>query len=328
MNHNGDMALAKKLIDTAVECGVDYIKFQSFNAKNLVTRTAKKAAYQNRNIGDKELTQYEMLKKLELSESDHHELIKHCESKNVKFWSTAFDLESLDLLYNLGFTLAKVPSGEITNLPYLRRMAALFTRIIISTGMSTLAEVEAAVNALLDAGAKRENLSLLHCTSEYPAPFEEVNLLAMVRMKQHFNLPVGYSDHTQGIAIPIAAVAMGATIIEKHFTLDRNLPGPDHKASLEPYELKLMVESIRNVERAFGNGEKVPTQSEMSNLVIARKSIVARCQILAGETITIDNITVKRPGTGISPMEIDSVIGKKASVDIHPEQPITISMLT
>lgn len=324
VNHNGDMAIAKRLIDVAANSGVDYVKFQTFNASKLVSKKAKKAEYQEINSQVKE-SQFQMLKRLELSKSDHIELIEYCKIKNVRFLSTAFDLDSVNLLAELGVTLGKVPSGELTNLPYLRMIAATFPEIIISTGMAQMDEVMASVKALLDAGTKKENLSVLHCNTEYPTPFEDVNLGAMLHLKKELGLPFGYSDHTLGIEVPIAAVALGATIIEKHFTLDRKLDGPDHRASLEPEELVQMVTSIRNIEKAVsGSGIKMPSPSEAKNRPVARKSIVARRLINHGELFDINNITVKRPGTGISPMMWDQVIGTKAIKSFDEDENIVL----
>ncbi len=315
VNHNGSISLAKKLIDVASNAGVDYVKFQTFKANKLVTKSAKRASYQDRNTANKD-SQYEMLEKLELSEENHKELIAYCNSKNVKFLSTGFDLESLEFLKSLGITLAKIPSGEITNLPYLKKVAELFKEVILSTGMAAIQEIEEAVSVLLDNGIKKENLTILHCNTEYPTLMEDVNLKAMLHIKEHFGVNVGYSDHTLGIEVPVAAVALGATVIEKHFTLDRELPGPDHRASLEPSELKAMVSGIRNIEKAMaGSGIKEPSKSELKNKPIARKSIVASCEIKKGEVFSEKNLTVKRPGTGISPMKWNEVLGKIAEKD-------------
>lgn len=312
VNHNGELQKAKELIDVAANAGVDYVKFQTFNADRLVTKTAKRAAYQDQNTADTD-NQYEMLKKLELSHEAHHLLIAYAKKKGIQFLSTAFDLDSLDFLKALGLNLAKIPSGEITNLPYLRKIAQLFPKVILSTGMATMEEIEAAIQVLFKNGTKKENLTVLHCNTEYPTPMEDVNLKAMLYIKKELGVAVGYSDHTLGIEVPIAAVALGATLIEKHFTLDRNMEGPDHRASLEPAELKLMVESIRNVEKAIaGNGIKEPSNSEKKNKNIARKSIVAATVISKGTVFTKHNLAVKRPGTGISPMNWDKIIGTLA----------------
>ena len=303
VNHNGSYELAMQLVDKAVEAGADCIKFQTFKAENLVNKSAKKADYQIKNTQNNE-SQYKMLKNLELSYDNFKQLKEYCENKNIIFLSTPFDLESADFLNDLGMEIFKIPSGEITNLPYLRKINSFGKKVILSTGMANLDEIQDALNILKDC-----EVSVLHCTTEYPCPYENVNLKAMITMKDKFNLPVGYSDHTQGIEIPIMAVSMGAEIIEKHFTLDKTMEGPDHKASLEPDELKQMVKSIRNIEKAFGNGIKEPQESEKKNIEIARKSIVAKCEIKKGEQFTEENLTVKRPATGISPMKWDEVIG-------------------
>ena len=309
VNHNGDIEIAKQLIDTASEAGADAVKFQTFKTENLVCKTAKKARYQ---LGttDKSETQYDMLKKLELTEQMHRKLIEYCEKKKIMFLSTPFDIESIKLLSELGMQIYKIPSGEITNLPYLREIARQQKRVILSTGMSTLEEVKAAVDILKRNGT--EDIIILHCNTQYPTPVSDVNLLAMVKMQEELGLPVGYSDHTQGIEIPIAAVALGATVIEKHFTLDRNMEGPDHKASLEPHELKQMIEGLRKIEYALGNGIKQVSESEKANVDIVRKSIVAAVNIKKGERFTETNLTTKRPGNGISPMRWDEVIGMTA----------------
>lgn len=320
VNHNGNLQQARKLIDAAADAGVDFVKFQTFKANKLVTKSAKRAGYQDQNTGDKD-SQYEMLKKLELSDEDHRELIKYCKEKGINFLSTGFDSESLTFLKSLGLELAKVPSGEITNLPYLKTMAKLFPRIVLSTGMADMEEVKQAYEVLLDFGAHPENIIVLHCNTEYPTPMEDVNLKAMLHIKNELQTEVGYSDHTLGIEVPIAAVALGAKLIEKHFTLDRNLSGPDHRASLEPDELKSMVSAIRNIEKAVsGSGIKEPSSSEMKNKPVARKSIVASKAIKQGEVFTDDNITVKRPGTGTSPMIWDQIIGTRAEKDFEPDE--------
>lgn len=323
VNHNGDIAIAKKLIDAAVDAGVDFVKFQTFKAENLVSDSAKKADYQIENTQNATESQLQMLKKLELSHIQHQELIAYCQTKKISFFSTAFDLESLDYLKALGFEMVKIPSGEITNLPYLKKAAQLFSKVIISTGMSTLNEIENALNVFISNGTKRESIYILHCNTEYPTPMKDVNLLAMLTIKNELNVQIGYSDHTLGIEVPIAAVALGAKVIEKHFTLDRSLPGPDHKASLEPMELKEMVFAIRNIELAIsGSGIKEPSESEKKNIEIARKSIVAKIDIKSGDVFTIENITTKRPGNGLSPMLWDNVIGKKATQDYKPDEQI------
>ena len=325
VNHNGSIALAKQLIDKAVEADVDYIKFQTFQASKLVTKVAKQAEYQQKNIGKDGDSQYQMLKKLELSPADHEVLIAYCKEKGIKFFSTAFDFESIDYLHSLNLGLWKIPSGEVTNYPFLKRVAAYNEKTILSTGMCDMEDVRAAVEALYKNGLSKDNLILLHCNTEYPTPFEDVNLKAMDALRNEFGVEVGYSDHTKGIEVPIAAVALGATVIEKHFTLDRNMEGPDHKASLEPNELKAMVRAIRNIEMALGgDGTKHISESERKNIAIARKSIVAARHIKKGELLTEDNLTVKRPGTGISPMCWEEVIGTKAIRDFMEEELIQI----
>lgn len=324
VNHNGDIHLAKQLVDVAVEAGVDYVKFQTFKAEKLVTKSAERAAYQEVNTGDND-SQFMMLKKLELTDDMHIQLIAYCQQKNIKFLSTAFDLDSMDYLVSLGITLAKIPSGEITNLPYLRKVAQLFPDIILSTGMADMAEVKTAYQVLVENGAKPENIIILHCNTEYPTPMQDVNLLAMNHIQRELNVKVGYSDHTKGIEVPIAAVALGACVIEKHYTLDRTLPGPDHAASLEPKELIAMVSAIRHIEKAIsGNGIKEPSPSELKNKPIVRKSIVAINDIQKGEVFSEQNIGVKRPGTGISPMLWDEVIGKTAERDYKNDELIQL----
>lgn len=311
VNHNGDLKLARQLIDAAVNAGADLVKFQTFKANRLATSTAQKADYQTQTT-DRAESQLDMLRRLEITKSMHHELIAHCAARKIGFFSTGFDIESVDLLASLGQDHFKIPSGEITNLPYLRHIGRLGKAVILSTGMATLGEIEAAINVLEQAGTPRANLTVLHCTTEYPTPMKEVNLRAMQSIQVAFGVAVGYSDHTQGIEVAIAAVAMGATVIEKHFTLDRTLPGPDHQASLEPAELTAMIASIRNIEAAMGDGIKRPTPSEARNKPVARKSLVASREIKAGMVFTAENLTTKRPGTGISPMRWDEFLGKKA----------------
>lgn len=324
VNHNGSMVLAKKLIDASKECGVDYVKFQTSKGPQYVTsKFAPMADYQKKNVGANE-TQLDMLRKIALQMEDFEELSKYCMQKQVKFMSTPFDLDSVKYLAFLGMDYMKIPSGEVTNLPYLRLMAQLGTPIIMSTGMCTLGDIEAAIKVLTKYGIKESEISLLHCNTEYPTPFSDVNLKAMLTLKQCFGLRVGYSDHTQGIEIPIAAVALGAEIIEKHFTLDKTLPGPDHMASIEPQELKKMVKAIRNIEMALGTGIKQVSSSERKNITIARKSIIAARNIKKGEVLTEDNITVKRPGNGISPMKWDEVIGKIAKRDFVEDELIEL----
>lgn len=306
VNHNGDIELAKKMVDVACECKVDAIKFQTFKAEKLVSKKAIKAEYQIKNTNDEE-TQFDMIKKLELDINAHKELIDYCNKKNIMFLSSPFDLESIDLLNELGINIFKIPSGEITNILYLEKISKLNKKIILSTGMADMNEINDALNILKSNG--NENIVVLHCNTEYPTPMKDVNLSAMNTIRDTFKLDVGYSDHTLGIEIPIAAVAMGAKVIEKHFTLDKNMIGPDHKASLNPQELKNMVIAIRNIEKAMGNGIKQPTKSEIKNKDIVRKSIVASKKIKKGDILTKDNITVKRPGGGISPMDWYRVLG-------------------
>ena len=324
VNHNGDIAKAKALIDKGAEAGVDYVKFQTFKAEKLVTKQAQRASYQDKNTQNND-SQYEMLKKLELSQALHQELMDYCNQKGVKFLSTGFDSESLVFLAQLGVTIAKVPSGEITNLPYLRQAASLFPEVILSTGMATIDEIKDAVKVLIDNGVSKNKITILHCNTEYPTPMEDVNLKAMLHIQRELGLPIGYSDHTLGIEVPIAAVALGATVIEKHFTLDKTLPGPDHKASLEPDELKAMVSAIRNIEKAIGgSGLKEVSKSEEKNKPIVRKSIVAATDIKKGDIFTSETLTVKRPGTGISPMQWDEVIGKEAKRDFQEDELIVL----
>jgi N,N'-diacetyllegionaminate synthase len=312
VNHNGDIKLAKKLIDVAVNAGADFIKFQTFNADRLATHAAKKAEYQAQTT-DRNETQHEMLRRLELTPAMHHELIAHCKMRKIGFFSTGFDIESVDFLTSLGQNLFKIPSGEITNLPYLRHIGRLGKPIILSTGMSNMPEIESAIKALEQAGTPRSKITVLHCTTEYPTPMCDVNLRAMQSIQTELSVAIGYSDHTLGIEVAVAAVAMGATVIEKHFTLDRTLPGPDHKASLEPAELKTMVSSIRNIELALGDGVKQLAPSEAKNILVARKSIVASKDIQIGEKFSAENLATKRSGVGISPMRWDEVIGLTAN---------------
>ena len=315
VNHNGDIELAKRLIDAAKEADADYVKFQTFKAANLASKYAEKASYQKENTNNFSESQLAMLKKLELTKAMHLELIAYCNSKKIKFLSTGFDLESIAFLYELNIDLFKIPSGEITNLPYLRKIGSLGKPIIISTGMADMKEVEDALNIILDEGIIRKEVTILHCNTEYPTPIQDVNLKAMLTIKEKFNVKVGYSDHTLGIEIPIAAVALGAEVIEKHFTLDKTMEGPDHKASLDPTELKAMVKAIRNIELSLGHGRKEPSPSELKNKAIARKSIVAKKAINMGEIFTEKNLTIKRPGTGISPMRWDEIMGTKSKKD-------------
>ena len=313
VNHNGSLEMAFQLIDVAVAAGADAVKFQTFKAEKVIAANAPKAGYQKETTISDE-SQLEMVKKLELDETAHTKLYQYCRHKGIQFLSTPFDLESIDLLNRLGLEIFKIPSGEITNLPYLRKLGALKKRLILSTGMADLGEIEDALDVLTESGTPLGKITVLHCTTEYPTPFEDVNLRSMLTIRNAFpGISVGYSDHTNGIEVPIAAVVMGATVIEKHFTLDRNLPGPDHRASLEPHELTAMISGIRNIEKALGTGIKKPSQSELKNKPIARKSIVAATSIKEGEVFTEMNITVKRPGTGITPMRWDEIIGRKAT---------------
>jgi len=316
VNHNGDMNIAKQLIDAAVEAGVDYIKFQSFVAEKLVTPNAKKAKYQFKNIGDSDESQFNMLKKLELSHESHLDLIKYCEYKGINFFSTAFDIDGLHYLNSLGLSLFKIPSGEITHFPYLKTVATFGKPVILSTGMSNTSEIKEATAVLLSNGLTKDDISILHCNTDYPTQMKDVNLRAMLSLKEIFGVKVGYSDHTLGIEVPIAAVALGATIIEKHFTIDRLMPGPDHIASLEPDELKAMAKAIRNIELALsGDGIKKASESEIKNLEIARKSIYLNKDLPKGHTITESDLIALRPGDGISPMEWLNVINRKLKVN-------------
>ncbi len=319
VNHNGSMELAKKLIAAAAAAKADVVKFQTFKAENLVCKNAIKAEYQEKTTSKNE-SQFEMLKKLELDIDAHKILMNYCEAKGIMFLSTAFDLESIDVLNELGMEIFKIPSGEITNYPYLRKIGKLKKKVILSTGMSYMQEIQDAIKVLKDNGTK--DITVLHCNTEYPTPIEDVNLNAMNTIKENLNVEIGYSDHTTGIEVPIAAVAMGAKVIEKHFTLDKNMEGPDHNASLEPNELKDMVYAIRNVEKAMGNGEKVPSESETKNLKVARKSIVAKKLIKKGEKFTEDNLTCKRPGDGISPMKWMDVVGAVSNRDFEEDEKI------
>lgn len=324
VNHNGDINTAKRLIDAAADAGVDFVKFQTFKASKIATKHAKIADYQNKNTKNLD-TQYEMLKQLELNETAHHILIKYCNDKGVKFLSTGFDLDSLEFLYNIGIRVAKIPSGEITNYPYLKKVAQLFSEVILSTGMSNMDDINKAVGVLLKFGINKDNLTILHCNSEYPTPMSDVNLKAMLHIQTELGVKIGYSDHTLGIEVPIAAVTLGAIVIEKHFTLDRSLPGPDHKASLEPNELKCMVQSIRNIEKAIsGSRIKEPSKSELKNKQIIRKSIVAIKPIIKGEVFNNQNIGIKRPGTGISPMNWESIIGQVAKDNFKQDELIRL----
>lgn len=320
-NHNGDINLALKLVDKAVEAGADCVKFQTFITENVISRFAKKADYQIESTGENE-SQYEMVKKLELSFEQFRLIKNYCDEKHILFLSTPFDLDSIDFLEEINIPFWKIPSGEITNLPYLEKIAKTGKEIILSTGMSTMGEIEKALSVLKQYGAKK--VTLLHCNTEYPTPFEDVNLRAMDTMAKAFDVPVGYSDHTTGIEVPIAAAALGASVIEKHFTLDKNMEGPDHKASLEPTELKQMIASIRNIENALGNTIKGPSPSERKNIPIARKSIVAKCSIKKGELLTEDNLTIKRPGDGINPMDWYKVLNTYAIQNFEEDELIKL----
>jgi N-acetylneuraminate synthase/N,N'-diacetyllegionaminate synthase len=316
VNHNGDIQIAKKLIDVAVNAGVDYVKFQTFKADSLVSKSAKKAEYQTVNVNDGNDSQYAMLKNLELSHDNHLELMNYCSQTNIQFFSTAFDVEGVNYLNNLGLSFFKIPSGEITNYPYLKAVALCGKPVVMSTGMCNEVEIKQALDVLMKFGLKKESISILHCNTEYPTPMKDVNLKAMLAIQKTFDVKVGYSDHTLGIEVPIAAVALGATIIEKHFTLDRTLPGPDHVASIEPTELKDMVTAIRNIELVMsGNGEKNPSESEEKNISIARKSIYINKDLFKGDIITDNDIVSLRPGDGISPMEWENIIGKRLIIN-------------
>jgi len=319
VNHNGSVELAKKLIDVASVAGVDAVKFQTFKTENLVSKNAKKAEYQKETT-DAEESQFEMIKKLELDTDSHHELIKYCKTKNIMFLSTPFDHDSIKLLDALKLQIFKIPSGEITNLPYLREIGALKKEVILSTGMADMGEIEDALDILVDAGTKKEDITVLHANTMYPTPMEDVNLKAMQTIGYTFDIAYGYSDHTLGIEVDVAAVALGASVIEKHFTLDNTMDGPDHKASLEPDELIAMVKSIRNIELALGSSVKKPSKSEKPNMKIARKSLVASCDIKEGDVFTKDNLAIKRPGNGISPMRWDEVIGSIASKNYDEDE--------
>lgn len=314
VNHNGDLAMALRLVDVAADAGADLVKFQTFRADRLVTESARKAAYQSR-LTDPAESQYAMLQRLELTRGMHETLIEYCASRGIGFFSSGFDVESIDLLVELGAERFKIPSGEITNLPYLRHVGRYRKPVILSTGMATIQEIRAALAVLEQAGTPADRVTVLHCSTEYPAPMAEVNLRAMATMRSTLGVEVGYSDHTSGFEVAIAAIALGATVIEKHFTLDRRLPGPDHAASLEPAELKAMVTAIRNIEQALGDGIKRPTSAELRNRPTVRKSLAAACPIRAGEVFSETNVAVKRPGTGYSPMRWDEVIGQPAPRD-------------
>lgn len=323
VNHNGDMGMARLLIESAARAGADYVKFQTFTADRQVTKTAAKAEYQTQTT-DKQESQHEMLRRLELDRGMHEELMAHCQLHNIKFLSTGFDIESINLLVSLGQTLFKIPSCEVNNLPYLRHIGRLKGSVILSTGLATLGDIEAAISVLEEAGTARSNITVLHCTTEYPTPMTEVNLNAMQTIQRAFGVQVGYSDHTPGIEVATAATALGATLIEKHFTLDCTLPGPDHRASLEPAALTAMISAIRNIELAMGDGIKRLTPSELKNVGNMRKSLVASRPIRAGEVFTDQNVTAKRPGTGLSPMRWDEVLGKTAIQDFAADDLLVI----
>jgi len=323
VNHDGDIHKAKKLIDAAAEAGADAVKFQSFRADKTVSKAADKAAYQKETTQASE-SQYEMIKRLELSVEDHKEVIQYCHERNIKFMSSPFDLESIQLLNELGLDTFKIPSGEIVNLPYLEAIGKLNKKVILSTGMADLGETEDALNVLISSGTDKKNITVLHANTEYPTPMKDVNLYAMNTIREAFKINVGYSDHTLGIEIPIAAVTLGAKVIEKHFTLDKNASGPDHSASLEPDGLKAMVHAIRNIEAALGNGIKRPSESEKKNKNIVRKSIFANRKILKGEKFTNENLAVKRPGNGISPMRWNEIISKQAPRDFNEDELIEL----
>lgn len=317
VNHNGDLNRAFELIDIAADAGADYVKFQTFNAANLVSDSAKKADYQVENTRNSNESQLQMLQNLELSFSDHEAIINYCRFRNVKFFSTAFDLESLSYLSTLDLDMVKIPSGEITNLPYLRLAAESFSKVILSTGMASLDEIGEALKVFFNEGMSNEDITILHCNTEYPTPMSDVNLKAMLTIGEKFGTAIGYSDHTLGIEVPVAAVALGATVIEKHFTIDRTLPGPDHAASLEPGELKAMVKAVRNIELAIsGSGVKAPSSSESKNINIARKSVHLKVDKSKGERLTVDDLVMLRPGDGISPMRFDYLIGKTVNKDL------------
>ncbi|UCB46319.1 MAG: N-acetylneuraminate synthase [Spirochaetota bacterium] len=323
VNHNGSLETAINMIDAAAEAGADACKFQTFNAERIISRFAVKAEYQKRTTSKNE-SQLDMVKKLELGEKEHKELVGKCKKRGIMFLSSAFDIQSVEFLDDLGIDTFKIPSGEITNLPYLRKVGSLGKKVILSTGMATLDEVRSALRILTENGTAKSDITVLHCNTEYPTPIQDVNLRAMVTIKETFNVKVGYSDHTNGTEVAIAAAALGASVIEKHFTLDRSMEGPDHSSSLEPDELKYMVTAIRNIEKALGDSVKTPSRSEIKNIAVVRKSIVASRQIQEGEQFTEENITVKRPGEGISPMEWDRVIGRRAKKKFKEDEYIEL----
>lgn len=323
VNHNGSMETAKRMIDAAADAGADAVKFQTFRTESLVRKDARKAAYQQKNAADQQESQYEMLKKLELTGEMHRDLMNYCRARGIMFLSTPFDIDSIRMLIDYGIDILKVPSGEVTNYPYLREIGRTGRPVIMSTGMCGLEEVKEAVRTMQESGS--EAITLLHCNTEYPTPMKDVNLRAMCTLRDELHLPVGYSDHTLGIEVPVAAAALGAVVIEKHFTLDRSMEGPDHKASLEPEELKKMVRAVRNIGSALGDGIKKPSPSELKNRDVARKSIVAKRDIRKGEVFTEENLTAKRPGNGISPMRWNDVIGLTADRDYGRDEMIELS---
>ena len=323
VNHNGSLEIAKKLIDDAVESGADAVKFQTFKAERIVSKNAGKTAYQLQTTNVTE-SQLDMIRLLELSSSAHRKIFEYCNARKIQFLSSPFDLESIDLLASLGLAIFKIPSGEITNLPYLRKIGTLRKKILLSTGMAGLGEIEDALDVLTGARTELKNITVLHCNTEYPTPYSDVNLKAMLTIKEAFGIDVGYSDHTLGIEVPIAAVTLGASVIEKHITLDKGMQGPDHKASMEPDEFREMVKAVRNIELALGRRVKKASASEKRNIDAARKSIVASRSIKKGEIFTEDNITTKRPGTGISPMRWDMVIARKACRDFLADELIDL----
>ena len=319
VNHNGNLEMARRLVEVAAQSGADFVKFQTFQADRLVTRHAAKAQYQKMMTKEDE-SQFDMIHSLELTPEMHIQLIEHSRREGISFLSSAFDIESLELLTSFDIPLLKIPSGEITNLPYLQHIGSMGKPVILSTGMADMSEIGAAIKVLEQGGTPRQQITVLHCNTEYPTPMRDVNLRAMLSIRDAYGVQVGYSDHTAGIEVPIAAVALGAIVIEKHFTLDRNLPGPDHQASLEPGELKAMVAAIRNIELAMGDGVKRPSASEAKNIAIARKSLVAACPIRAGEPYTLDNLAIKRPGTGVSPMRLNEMLGQVAGRDFQVDE--------
>lgn len=323
VNHNGNLELAKKLIDVAADAGADYVKFQTFKAEKIVSRAAPKALYQQSTTGSSE-SQLDMVKKLELDLEAHQLLTDYCVQKQIKFLSTAFDIESVDLLHRFDLDYFKIPSGEITNLPLLEKIASQKKPILLSTGMATMEEIENTLNVLISKGVSREDIIVLHCNTEYPTPMSDVNLKAMNSIANSFDVRVGYSDHTLGIEVPIAAVSMGAVCIEKHFTLDKSMKGPDHKASLEPKELKAMVSAIRNIEQALGSDIKQPTGSELKNVVVARKSLHLAHSLSKGHVLVAEDLVTLRPGDGISPMQIRNIIGQKTKRDLPNQYKLTL----